>query len=75
MKTPVVEELNFVLNKIKMNQAYYPFPFLKNVQDAWSLLKTLVDIPCLPPPAYEKRSEPAIQKTFMSQARFHLERR
>ena len=48
---------------------------IQNAQDAWLLLKTLVDVPCLSQPAYKQRSVPAIQKTFMHQARFHLERR
>lgn len=48
---------------------------LQNIADCWSLLKTIVDVPRLPPAAYNHRSSPSMQKAFVMQARHVLETR
>lgn len=45
----------------------------KGIKDSWSLLKTLIDVPTLPPKAYEHRTSLGFQKDFVNQARSFLE--
>lgn len=46
-----------------------------HITECWSLLKTLVDVPNLPPRAFECLASPTQQKAFVTQARHHLEMR
>ena len=46
----------------------------QSVHDAWSLVKTLIDVPILPPKAYEHRTSAELQKQFVNQARTFLEK-
>ncbi len=46
---------------------------MQGVCECWALLKQLVDVPNLPPRAYEQRSHPMLQKAFVQQARQYLE--
>lgn len=47
----------------------------KNIAESWTLVKTLLDIPILPPDAYKHRTSPAMQQQFSAQARLYLESR
>ncbi len=49
--------------------------YMQGVCECWSLLKQLVDVPRLPPRAYEQRTQPMLQKAFVLQARHYLESR
>ena len=53
----------------------YCYVPLQSVHQCWSLLKTMVDIPSLPPAAHTLRSSPSLQLPLLVQARRYLENR